>query len=338
MSAHLPADTVDGADYVGRPDLPAHVGDIEGEAKPFLAVLAQLPPFLSGVGIGFSYSLVHHGFGSSIHDQTARSSLLAQIDVQIHNALMGEVPVEMIHNVYGRCTGFRAQVYAGSFQEPAEIESFLGINVSQSFYGEIPKVPDDQVPFFQILNDLTRSGLIGKVSSTHRKAVDGVSLEIQDEVYLQRGFTGISPGSFEVVGESFIQGHHRAVFHEDSVKGGQWPWGNAFPIYAEVLFDCKTQDLAQVSYGTFAVDALTKRLGTHIRFRVDAAEDIAHSGKGNRWKCEHLRGEKLHEIIPSESACGPLNETCSASSGYKPFFVEHLFHRRADLVEKCLRF
>ena len=334
----LPAYAVDGADYLGRPHLSAHVGHKETEAKPLLARLAQLSAFLPGAGIGLSYSLVNHGFGSSVGDQTAWGSLLAQTDVQVHNALVGEIPVEMIHNVYGLRTGVRRQVEAGPFEEATQIESSLGMNVSQGFYGEIPKVPYDQVPFFQVLNDLARPGLIGKISSTHRKPVDGLSLQIQDEVYLQSGLTGTSPGPFEIPCKFFIQSHSRAIFYEDAIKGGQCLRGNAFPVYAEVLFDCKTQDLAQVVYGTFAVDTLTKRLGTHVRFRVDFAEHIAHSGKGNRWMCEHLRREQLHEIIPSESACDPLNETDPASSGYKPFFAEHLLHCRTDLVRKCLGF
>ena len=334
----LPAYAVNGADYLGRPHLWAHIGHKEAEAKPFLALLAQLSAFLPGVGIGLSYPLVNHGIGSSVGDQTAWSSLLAQTDVQIHNALVGEVPVEMIHNVYSLRTGFRGQVDTGPFEESAEIESSLGMNVSQGFYGEIPKVSYDQVLFFQVLNDLTRPGLIGKISSTHRKSVDGLSLQFQDEVYLQSGLTGISPGPFELPCEFFIQGHPRAVFYEDTVKGGQCLRGNAFPVYAEVLFDCKTQDFAQVVYGTLAVDTLTKRLGTHVRFRVDFADEIAHSGKGNRWMHEYLRREQLHEIIPLESACGPLNETDPASSGYKPFFAEHLFHCRTDLAQKCRGF
>jgi hypothetical protein len=334
----LPAYAVDGADCLGRPHLSAHVGHKEAEAKPLLAVLAQLSAFLPGADIGLSYSLVNHGFGSSVGDETAWSSLLAQTDVQIHNALVGEVPVEMIHNVYGLRTGFRRQVDAGPFEEPAEIESSLGMNASQGLYGEIPEVPYDQVPFFQILNDLARPGLIGKISSTHRKSVDGLSLQIQNEVYLQSGLTGISPGPFEFPCEFFIQGHPRAVFYEDAVKGGQCLRGNAFPVYAEVLFHCKTQDLAQVVYGTFAVDTIAKRLGSHVRFWVDFAEDIAHSGKGNRWMCECLRREQLHEIIPLESAGDPLNETDPASSGYKPFFAEDLFHFRTDPIRKCLGF
>ena len=334
----LPAYAVDGADYLGRPYLSAHVGHKEAEAKPLPALLAQLSAFLPSAGFGLSDSLVNHGFGSSVGDQTAWDSLLAQIDVQIHNALMDEVPVEMPHNVYGLRTGVRGQVEAGPFEQPAEIESSLGMNVSQGFYGEVAKVPYDEVPFFQVLNDLTRPGLIGKISSTHRKSVDGLSLQIQDEVYLQSGFTGCPSGPFEVPCEFLIQGHPRAVFYEYAVKGGQCFRGDAFPVYAEVFFDCKTQDLAQVVYGTFAVDTLTKRLGTHVRCGVDFAKDIAHSGKGNPWMREHLRSEQLHEIIPFESAADPLNETDSASSGYKPFFAEHLFHCQTDLVRKCLGF
>src|SRR5712691_3166312 len=132
---HVPTPSIDRSHSVGWPNLRTDMRDIQAKGEPVQGLWAQLSALLARLFQRFAPSLLHHGVGQAIRQQTTRHALMTDRHRQIDHMSIRRVPLEVLDAYQGRRLSIRLEIDVHSFAEATEIPGVLGLDLGcRTFY------------------------------------------------------------------------------------------------------------------------------------------------------------------------------------------------------------